>query len=73
LRILQELQKEAAATKRWEFTIELFNELCLRSGAVDQDVPDSSKRRLFTDLRNQLANKGRITVTGKMIRLKAPN
>jgi hypothetical protein len=69
LRILQELQKEAAATKRWEFSTEQFNELCVRSGAVDHDAPDGTRRRLFTELRNQLANKKLITVTGKVIRL----
>ena len=69
LRILQELQKEAAATKRWEFTTDEFNELCVRSGAVDATRPRTVQRARCSDLKQQLANKGFITVAGDTIRL----
>jgi AAA domain len=71
LRILQELRKEAAATGKSDFTTKQFNELCVRSGAVDIEKPDSSQRRLRSDLKMQLANKGLITIDGDTIRLVA--
>ena len=69
LRVLQELRKEAATTKKWDFTTEDFNDLCIRSGAIDIDAPDSSQRRLRVELKMQLANKGLITIAGNTIRL----
>ena len=69
LRILQELRKEAATAKKWEFTADEFNDLCIRSGAVDHDKPENQKRARFSDLKMQLANRGWITVTGETIRL----
>jgi hypothetical protein len=63
------LGKEAATTKRWEFSGNEFRDLCIRSGAVDLNAPASSQRRLLTDLKMQLANKGLITITGNTIRL----
>lgn len=69
MRLVQELRKEAAATKRSEFSTKEFRELCIRSGAVDLDAPASSQRRLHTDLKMQLTNKGLIIITGNIIRL----
>jgi AAA domain len=69
LRILQELRKEAFSAKKWDFTSEEFNTLCVRSGAVDGDKPDNNKRARFGQLRMQLANRGWITVAGDTIRL----
>ena len=64
LRILQELTKTAAADKKWQFTKDEFRELCLKSGAVDAELPDNQQRNRFSQLRNQLANRGLITVDG---------
>jgi hypothetical protein len=69
LRILQELEKQAATTKRWEFTTEEFKELCVRSGAVEFAAPEGTKRRLFAELKTQLANKGYVAISGDAIRL----
>jgi hypothetical protein len=69
LRILQELQKEVAITKRWDFSTAEFNDLCTRSGAVDHDKSDNAKRARCSELKNQLANKGLISISGDLIRL----
>jgi hypothetical protein len=69
LRVIQELTRDAAVTKRWEWTTEEFNEICVRCGAVDHDAPDSTKRVVCARLRTQLANKGSIAVSGSLIRL----
>jgi hypothetical protein len=71
-RILQELHREAATGKR-DFTTKQFNELCTRSGAVDIQAPRSSQRRLRSDLKTQLANKGLLTIAGGTIRLAPLN
>jgi AAA domain len=73
MRILQELRKEAATTKKWDFTAEDFNELCIRSGAVDRDKPDNSKRARISELKLQLANRGLVTVNGDIVRLVMPS
>jgi hypothetical protein len=73
LRILQELEKETAATKRWEFTPAEFNELCIRSGTVDGDKAENVQRARCSDLRTQLANKGFISIAGDTIRLVRQN
>jgi AAA domain len=69
LRILQELRKEAKVTKRWDFSTEQFNELCIRSCAVDGDKTENVQRARCSDLKRQLANKGFITIAGDTIRL----
>jgi hypothetical protein len=69
LRILQELRKEAATTKRWEFSAEQFGDLCVRSGAIDLEASEHVKRSRRSDLRMQLANRGLITVAGDTVRL----
>jgi hypothetical protein len=69
LRILQELRKEAATTKRWDFSGEHFRKLCTRSGAVDHEKPENIQRARCSDLRMQLANKGLITIDGDTVRL----
>jgi len=43
--------------------------LCDRSGVIDPTVPPSSQRRLKSDLKRQLTNKGLITVDRQTIRL----
>jgi hypothetical protein len=69
LRILQELHKEATTTRRWEFTTDEFNELCVRSGAVDGRAAENAQRARCSDLKRQLANKGYVNVASDIIRL----
>jgi len=73
LRILQELRKEAATAKKWQFNVDEFTDLCIRSGAVDHDKPDNTRRARVSDLRMQLANRGWITVSGETVRLVMPS
>ena len=42
LRILQELHKEAATTKRWEFSTESSTTCASESGAVDPEAPEAA-------------------------------
>jgi AAA domain len=70
MRILQEMNKTAGSTKRWEFTRDEFKELCLKSGAVDAELPENQQRNRFSQLRNQLANRSLITVESDKLRLK---
>jgi hypothetical protein len=73
LRILQELRKEAATTKKWDFSGDDFRMLCIRSGAVDHEKPENTQRARCSDLRMQLANKGLITIAGDTVRLATLN
>ena len=65
--------KEAATTKRWEFTTEEFGALCIRSGAIDSEASEHVKRSRRSDLRMQMANRGWITVNGDTIRIVSLN
>jgi hypothetical protein len=69
LRILQELQKEASVSKKWQWTTEEFNELCIRSGAVDQNMQPNAQRARCSELKMQLANKHYVSVAGDKVRL----
>jgi AAA domain len=66
--VINALRKEALSTKKWDFSIDEFNDLCMKCGAIDHNSPEGTVRRLKHDLRMQLANKNYITVTGEVIR-----
>jgi hypothetical protein len=67
--VINALRKEAFSSKKWDFSIDDFNDLCMKCGAIDHNAPEGTVRRLKHDLRMQLANKNLITVTGDVVRL----
>jgi hypothetical protein len=72
LRVLQALRREADATGKWEHTVEEFNTLCDRCGAVDSSLSEGRQRGLRSDLKVQLANRKYIAVDGDRVRLLGP-
>jgi hypothetical protein len=69
LSVIEALRVEASSTKKWTFSTKEFNAVCDRSGVIDPSAPSSSQRRVKSDLKRQLTNKGLITGDRQTIRL----
>jgi hypothetical protein len=68
LRIMQELWRQADAHRQWQWTNEEFAELCVFSGAIDVENPNT-RRSAVNRLKQQLANRGLVTIAGDLVRL----
>ena len=69
LSVIEALRMEASSTKRWTFSTKEFNALCDRCGVIDPNAPSGSQRRLKSELKRQLTNKGLIAADHQSIRL----
>jgi hypothetical protein len=67
--VIEEMHRESLSADKQYFSTPEFNDLCVRCGVINQTTPSSSKRRIRSALKAQLAKRGLITVAGDTIRL----